>query len=463
MSHRSGETEDTTIADLAVATGCGQIKTGAPSRSDRVAKYNQLLRIEEALGADATYPGRAAFSVGGVSPAERRSGARMAYAAAARPRRSAGIRWDRVGRIALLATLVAIVGLYVSPARHWIEQSRTAGEQTRELRLAHGREPRAEEARARAARPRCARARGPPARAWCARASAPTWSRDCLASLGRVSYSLENALYQWREGESRLRETGEPARADLDRAADAVVEELRRRLGLRVRARRAGATSTPRTRTGPPSWPAATPPEPTPPPWWTRRSAATRARRRTSPAAARARRTPGPESAGDYFVARRSGSSPERRDHDPLRLDDDGHRAVAGPVLGIDGVVLHRGVEPEPVALVAVVEGSLERARALAPAAPAAASAATLARLVAVALVVGVALAVGSARRPRARRRPRPRPRARPPRERRPRRADRARRARRRRPSRRRPRRSSGASSWSRLKERMSPTDTSSW
>jgi enolase len=61
MSHRSGETEDTTIADLAVATGCGQIKTGAPSRSDRVAKYNQLLRIEEALGADATYPGRKAF------------------------------------------------------------------------------------------------------------------------------------------------------------------------------------------------------------------------------------------------------------------------------------------------------------------------------------------------------------------------------------------------------------------
>jgi enolase len=61
MSHRSGETEDTTIADLAVATGCGQIKTGAPSRSDRVAKYNQLLRIEEALGSDATYPGRSAF------------------------------------------------------------------------------------------------------------------------------------------------------------------------------------------------------------------------------------------------------------------------------------------------------------------------------------------------------------------------------------------------------------------
>ncbi len=61
MSHRSGETEDTTIADLAVATGCGQIKTGAPSRTDRVAKYNQLLRIEEALGADATFPGRSVF------------------------------------------------------------------------------------------------------------------------------------------------------------------------------------------------------------------------------------------------------------------------------------------------------------------------------------------------------------------------------------------------------------------
>jgi enolase 1/2/3 len=61
MSHRSGETEDVTIADLAVATNCGQIKTGAPSRSDRVAKYNQLLRIEEELGAAAEYPGRRAF------------------------------------------------------------------------------------------------------------------------------------------------------------------------------------------------------------------------------------------------------------------------------------------------------------------------------------------------------------------------------------------------------------------
>ncbi|MEI7889374.1 MAG: phosphopyruvate hydratase [Actinomycetes bacterium] len=63
MSHRSGETEDTTIADLAVATGCGQIKTGAPSRSDRVAKYNQLLRIEESLGDRAVFPGRSVFRI----------------------------------------------------------------------------------------------------------------------------------------------------------------------------------------------------------------------------------------------------------------------------------------------------------------------------------------------------------------------------------------------------------------
>jgi enolase len=61
MSHRSGETEDTTIADLAVATNCGQIKTGAPARSERVAKYNQLLRIEEELDDAARYAGRSAF------------------------------------------------------------------------------------------------------------------------------------------------------------------------------------------------------------------------------------------------------------------------------------------------------------------------------------------------------------------------------------------------------------------
>jgi enolase len=62
ISHRSGETEDTTIADLAVATSATQIKTGSLSRSDRIAKYNQLLRIEEALGATAVYAGRQAFA-----------------------------------------------------------------------------------------------------------------------------------------------------------------------------------------------------------------------------------------------------------------------------------------------------------------------------------------------------------------------------------------------------------------
>jgi enolase len=61
MSHRSGETEDTTIADLSVATNCGQIKTGSLARSDRTAKYNQLLRIEEELGEQASYAGRKAL------------------------------------------------------------------------------------------------------------------------------------------------------------------------------------------------------------------------------------------------------------------------------------------------------------------------------------------------------------------------------------------------------------------
>src|SRR5207247_1049343 len=61
VSHRSGETEDVTIADLAVATNAGQIKTGSLSRTDRVAKYNQLIRIEEGLGSSALYPGRAAL------------------------------------------------------------------------------------------------------------------------------------------------------------------------------------------------------------------------------------------------------------------------------------------------------------------------------------------------------------------------------------------------------------------
>ncbi|MGH9364870.1 MAG: hypothetical protein ACRD1B_06340, partial [Thermoanaerobaculia bacterium] len=78
ISHRSGETEDTTIADLAVAFNLGQIKTGAPARSERVAKYNQLLRIEEELGDDAVYRGAAAYP---------RSGAIFAAAAPGRRRK----------------------------------------------------------------------------------------------------------------------------------------------------------------------------------------------------------------------------------------------------------------------------------------------------------------------------------------------------------------------------------------
>jgi len=72
ISHRSGETEDTTISDLVVAVGCGQIKTGAPARTDRVSKYNQLVRIEEELGNSARYPGRAAFAaLAAASPGAR--------------------------------------------------------------------------------------------------------------------------------------------------------------------------------------------------------------------------------------------------------------------------------------------------------------------------------------------------------------------------------------------------------
>ena len=67
MSHRSGETEDSTIADLAVATNCGQIKTGSLSRSDRIAKYNQLIRIEEELGNQAKFAGRGALESAGLA------------------------------------------------------------------------------------------------------------------------------------------------------------------------------------------------------------------------------------------------------------------------------------------------------------------------------------------------------------------------------------------------------------
>ena len=142
MSHRSGETEDVTIADLAVATGCGQIKTGAPSRTDRVAKYNQLLRIEEALGRrgqlsrDGRRSERSRCSrrlAGGRNSRasnEGRKGCRppapppppLAASPGRRPRQrprlvarapALRVRWERVGRVGLLVVLAVVVGLYV--------------------------------------------------------------------------------------------------------------------------------------------------------------------------------------------------------------------------------------------------------------------------------------------------------------------------------------------------------------
>ena len=161
MSHRSGETEDTTIADLAVATGCGQIKTGAPSRSDRVAKYNQLLRIEEALGADADVPGavrvpvvRAVAEEGGLARRTNASGME------GRTR----IRWDRSGRWALIGVFALVLYLYIGPAVSWVSTYREAGRQRAQVAELRAENQRLRERKARADRPGRARARGPPPR-----------------------------------------------------------------------------------------------------------------------------------------------------------------------------------------------------------------------------------------------------------------------------------------------------------
>ena len=154
ISHRSGETEDTTIADLAVATGAGQIKTGAPSRSDRVAKYNQLLRIEEELGDAATYPGPRRRSlqvrctggrVAGVGPNRwtherpRPGRPRLPVRPAPRPARGAPasrIHWDKLGRVALVLVLFAILVSYVSPALNFIDAWRDSRAEHSSLRRA---------------------------------------------------------------------------------------------------------------------------------------------------------------------------------------------------------------------------------------------------------------------------------------------------------------------------------------
>ena len=147
MSHRSGETEDTTIADLAVATGCGQIKTGAPSRSDRVAKYNQLLRIEEALGGDAEFPGGASSDrepLKGSLPASRLANLPSATLHRKDRRRverrrngwplripaSAGTAWAG-GRCCSSSRLVLY--LYIGPAKNWVSTWREAGEKRQEV------------------------------------------------------------------------------------------------------------------------------------------------------------------------------------------------------------------------------------------------------------------------------------------------------------------------------------------
>ena len=186
MSHRSGETEDTTIADLAVATGCGQIKTGAPSRSDRVAKYNQLLRIEEALGADADVPGRQRLRAlgrrqetggrapgrmappwpppaqppsAGPAPAPTRSGRAVGQG---RPRGAAGTP----GRDPAAVHLAG---------EHWFEQRSTAARQhSRAARPAQEHARLKQRGSSSSARPAAHRASRRGGWAWCAAASAPT-------------------------------------------------------------------------------------------------------------------------------------------------------------------------------------------------------------------------------------------------------------------------------------------------
>ena len=232
MSHRSGETEDVTIADLAVATGCGQIKTGAPSRSDRVAKYNQLLRIEEELGATPTYPGLARLPARGPRKTaeldRRRMGGRgrrgesgprwppgrsgrrapearakagagapaSAHAAAPASARQAGIRWDRVARTMLL--------------RRAARRARLVPRARRPSTCSPGSSPArpaARSGRCETTTPGCAgkakllkdpqqiELRGAPARAWRGPASGSTWcgaSRGQIAPLdGRASFAAD--------------------------------------------------------------------------------------------------------------------------------------------------------------------------------------------------------------------------------------------------------------------------------
>ena len=261
MSHRSGETEDVTIADLAVATGCGQIKTGAPSRSDRVAKYNRLLRIEEQLGDRARFRGRppshapshgshAGVGYGALGrrlPAgrecvedvrdlgpPRRPGrsarrGRRARARRARPARapapaearaSAGIA---LGRMAMLCVLVALLYLYLSAGVHMFStwrQSRHDNATVATLEREHATLVRQHETLARQstvegeARQLGMMKKGEQPyvvsglpRQLIGRSA----GRAAAASLGGMSF--ENAIFQWRQGERRLRDAPAERRA----------------------------------------------------------------------------------------------------------------------------------------------------------------------------------------------------------------------------------------------------------
>ena len=243
MSHRSGETEDTTIADLAVATGCGQIKTGAPSRSDRVAKYNQLLRIEEALGDDAEFPGRvASFRAVAkrlawqANPYLGGSLRRKVRGAVERRRNgwplpthaSAGTAWGAGRSCSSSRSCSTSTSGRSAPGSRPGSEAKRQRQEVATL-AAENKKLRAHEARCSGAPRSSARRAGS---AWSRPASARTSSRGCrspLASLGAVSF--DTASDQWAAGLRRLQDAPSEQRVVLERVTRQIQDELRRRLG----------------------------------------------------------------------------------------------------------------------------------------------------------------------------------------------------------------------------------------
>ena len=264
MSHRSGETEDVTIADLAVATGCGQIKTGAPSRSDRVAKYNQLLRIEEALGADARYPGRSAFrgsnSVQQEGARARRTKAaadavspsRHCAAAQTQPHRAPAATTEpgRRPRVARPGSLGP--GRAGQPAGRAVRGRRAV--RATGVGLPRGAQPGQPPARDRAtalevervaARAAAGAQRsghdpaGRPGARDGAGGRAPLRGDGATEALtagsapdGRmVVLRFDDMIGLWRDGQRRLAQADPAVKPALERVTDAIVDELRRRMG----------------------------------------------------------------------------------------------------------------------------------------------------------------------------------------------------------------------------------------